>query len=533
LVGTCRDVTDVVLRDERLRFYADVFEHVEIGLSAWQIDRKQEPAELRLVAFNAATERLVGAPLAAKLGQPLAAIVPGLAGTATVDHARAIAGGSPVHTAPPVRLTQAPGAPILSVVLFALPGHHVGLAFQDVTAQVHMQVIQSGERRALELLAAGAPMTEILEVIVRAIEEVSTGIIASILLLDETGTKVRHGAAPGLPTAFNQAVDGAPIGPQAGSCGTAMYRREPVIVTDIDTDPLWVTYRSLAREHGLRSCWSFPIQGEDGRVFGTFALYHREPRSPDDDARELMKRAAHVTAIVLERRILQDQHRALAARIEAAREDERTTIARDIHDQLGQSLTALKLDLGWLRRRVRDPELDQKLDDMARATDDILQSIRRISADLRPGILDDLGLAAAIEWQAEEFERRSGTPCKVRSSLSDLQLDRDLATNLFRVFQESLTNVARHASARQVDVAISLDHGWLHLEIADDGVGVPEIGRRDATLGLLGMRERARRLGGDCTIKRRAPRGTIVSVVVPLRFPAERPAASAAERPAL
>jgi len=110
----------------------------------------------------------------------------------------------------------------------------------------------------------------------------------------------------------------------------------------------------------------------------------------------------------------------------------------------------------------------------------------------------------------------------VRSNLSDVQLDRDLATNLFRIFQESLTNVARHADAKQVDVAIRLDHGRLHLEIADDGVGVPEIGPRGATLGLLGMRERAQRLGGDCTIKRRTPRGTIVSVIVPLKFPAER-----------
>jgi signal transduction histidine kinase len=301
-----------------------------------------------------------------------------------------------------------------------------------------------------------------------------------------------------------------------------MFRRAPVIVTDIETDPLWENYRALAQAHGLRSCWSFPIQGENGRVLGTFALYHREPCEPDDDARELMARAAHVAAIVLERRILQDQHRALAARIEAAREDERSAIARDIHDQLGQAMTALKLDLGWLRRRIAEPELERKLDDMAHATDDVLESIRRISADLRPGILDDLGLGAAIEWQAEEFERRLGIPCKVHSTLSDLQLDRDLATNLFRIFQEALTNVARHASAKQVDVAIGLEHGRMHLEIADDGIGVPEIGPRGATLGLLGMRERARRLGGDCTIRRRKPHGTIVCVVVPLRFPAER-----------
>jgi signal transduction histidine kinase len=234
-----------------------------------------------------------------------------------------------------------------------------------------------------------------------------------------------------------------------------------------------------------------------------------------------MKRAAHVARIVLGRRALDEQRRALAGRIEAAREDERTRIARDVHDQLGQALTALKLDVGWLQRRITDPALAGKLDDMARSTDDILRAVRRIAADLRPGLLDDVGLRAAIEWQAEDFTRRTGTPCTVRSELGDLQLERGLATNLFRIFQEALTNVARHASAHSVEVSLGLDHGQLRLEIADDGVGLPEVGPRGATLGILGMRERAWRLGGECTVKRREPQGTTVAVVVPLRFPAE------------
>jgi len=129
-------------------------------------------------------------------------------------------------------------------------------------------------------------------------------------------------------------------------------------------------------------------------VLGTFALYHRTPRAPDDAALELMKRAAHVAGIVLGRRALDEQRRALAGRIEAAREDERTRIARDVHDQLGQALTALKLDVGWLQRRITDPALAGKLDDMARSTDDILRAVRRIAADLRPGLLDDVGLRA-------------------------------------------------------------------------------------------------------------------------------------------
>jgi signal transduction histidine kinase len=290
---------------------------------------------------------------------------------------------------------------------------------------------------------------------------------------------------------------------------------------DVEADPLWDDHRELARAHGLRSCWSFPILGEHDRVLGTFALYHRTPRAPDDAALELMKRAAHVAGIVLGRRALDEQRGALAGRIEAAREDERTRIARDVHDQLGQALTALKLDVGWLQRRITDPALAGKLDDMARSTDEILRAVRRIAADLRPGILDDVGLRAAIEWQAEDFTRRTGTPCSVRAELGDLQLERGLATNVFRIFQEALTNIARHAGARHVEVSLGLDHGQLRLEIADDGVGLPEVGPRGTTLGILGMRERAWRLGGECTVKRRVPHGTTVTVVVPLRFPAD------------
>jgi signal transduction histidine kinase len=391
----------------------------------------------------------------------------------------------------------------------------------DVTEQVAAQVIQAGERRALEMLADGEPLGDILAVLVRTIEQASPDTIASILLLDETGTRVQHGAAPGLPDAYNAAVHGQPIGPRAGSCGTAMFRKQPVIVVDIETDPLWDDWRELARSHGLRSAWSFPILGEHDRVLGTFALYHRAPRDIDDAARELMKRTAHVTGIVLERRSLDEQRRALAGRIEAAREDERTRIAREVHDQLGQALTALKLDVGWLQRRVADAALTPKLDDMARSIDDILRSVRRIAADLRPGILDDVGLRAAIEWQAEDYERRTATPVTVRSELSDVQLERGLATNVFRIFQEALTNIARHAGAHHVEVALGLDHGMLRLEISDDGIGMPEVGPRGTTLGILGMRERAWRLGGECTAKRRVPRGTVVTVVVPLRFPSE------------
>jgi len=528
LFGTCRDITDEARRDARIRFYGDVFASVQVGLSAWQLDRREAPPELRLVAFNPATEALAGEPLLGRLGQALSAVLPQLQACDLAAAAQRLAAGAAIQKLAPVRFGDAPGAPFVTATLFALPTPHVGLALEDVTAQRSAQILQAGERRALEMLAEGAPLASILEVVVSTIEEVApTGTLASILLLDETGAHVRHGAAPRLPEEYSRLVDGSPVGPRAGSCGTAAFRREPVFVADIATDPLWEDYRELARRFGLAACWAIPILADEGRrVLGTFALYHREPRAPDDAARELLERASHVAGIVLERRALDEQLRALAARIEAIREDERTAIARDIHDQLGQALTALKLDLGWLGRRISDEGLHGKLDEMSRATDDIIQTVRRISADLRPGILDDIGLEAAIEWQAEEFEKRTGMRCSVRAEIGDLYLDRELATTVFRIFQESLTNVARHADAREVEVTLVLERGQIRLEIADDGVGIPEVGPRNSTLGILGMCERARRLGGVCTVKRRTPHGTVVTVVMPLRFPSERRGAS-------
>jgi signal transduction histidine kinase len=359
--------------------------------------------------------------------------------------------------------------------------------------------------------------------VIERIEELAPSAIGSVVMLDPTGTRIHHAAGPSLPDAYIRAIDGLPIGPKAGSCGTAMFRGEPVVVSDVETDPLWDDYRELIRPHGLRACWSYPIRSPDGRVVGTFAVYYREVRAPDADARELIERASHVAGIVIERRRLDDQLRALSDRSDEIREDERTGIAREIHDQLGQALTALKMDIAWVARRLGDPDaVKKKLAEMSHAADEVIAAVRRISAELRPGILDDLGLQAAIEWQAEDFTERTGIRCEVRAALGDVRLDRGLTTAVFRIFQEALTNVARHAGATLIEIELGLEKGRLKLEVADDGVGLPSTTGPSSSLGLLGMRERARRLGGECQIRPREPNGTIVSLRIPLRFPAER-----------
>jgi PAS domain S-box-containing protein len=229
------------------------------------------------------------------------------------------------------------------------------------------------------------------------------------------------------------------------------------------------------------------------------------------------------TGIARERNKLEEQLRDLSAHVEATLEDERTSIAREIHDELGQSLTALKMDIAWIVRRestVSSPlshdALVGKLAEMSSLTDEVIRQVRRISTELRPGVLDDLGLIAAIEWQAQDFEERTGTPCVVRSNVSDAAIERPLATAIFRIFQESLTNVTRHARADHVEVRVEVDDHELTLEVCDDGTGItPEDAASPKSLGLLGIRERAHRFGGTVTIGRGEPRGTVVALRVP------------------
>jgi signal transduction histidine kinase len=380
------------------------------------------------------------------------------------------------------------------------------------------RLVQAGEQRALEMLATGAPLPDVLAELARLVEEMVPEAIASILLMDDTGTRVQHGTAPSLPDSYNRAIHGAVIGPQAGSCGTAAFRRKPVFVSDIEIDPLWEPYRDLARSYGLRACWSFPILANDGHVLGTVAVYYRQPRTADPTVVELVSRVAHVAAIAIERRKIDERGLALSQRIEAIREDERTHIARELHDQLGQSLTALKLEISWLARRLAsDPATIHKLEEVNKAADAIIQSVGRISAGLRPGVLDVLGLEAAISWQSQEFAEQTGITCEVRARLDNVKLDTSLATAVFRIFQEALTNIIRHAKASRVTVNLGFQGSVVVLEVADDGVGLPPSRSRGHSLGLLGMGERARRLGGECVVSQRQPTGTLVSLRVPLR----------------
>jgi PAS domain S-box-containing protein len=196
------------------------------------------------------------------------------------------------------------GHPVFSAS--GTPGEFVGI-LMDVTERRLAEALRDGESRILQMLARDAPLTEILEQLVRVVEAQFAGLLCSVLLLDEDGQHVRHGAAPSLPEAYTKAIDGLPIGPKAGSCGTAMYRREPVVVTDILQDPLWEPYRTVVEPYGLRACWSTPILAHSGKVLGSFAMYYREPRSPSHAETRALEMATHLGGIAIERKLTHEQ----------------------------------------------------------------------------------------------------------------------------------------------------------------------------------------------------------------------------------
>src|SRR6266404_2195913 len=201
---------------------------------------------------------------------------------------------------------------------------------------------REGQNRILEMIAANAPLSEVLKSLVLLIEAQSPEMLCSVLLLSDDGNHIRHGAAPSLPDQYVKAVDGAPIGPKNGSCGTAMYRGKPVIVTDIREDPLWEDYRDLAAASGLRACWSTPIMSGRGKVLGSFAMYYRQPQTPTGDEARLTDVATHIAALAIEHQVTQEALRRTQAELaHAAQVTSMRELAASIGQEVNHTLAAI------------------------------------------------------------------------------------------------------------------------------------------------------------------------------------------------
>ena len=210
----------------------------------------------------------------------------------------------------------------------------------------------------------------------------------------------------------------------------------------------------------------------------------------------------------------------LTAYLENVREEERTRIAREIHDELGQQLTGLKMDASWINKKVGtkvEQNITERIATMIGLIDETVKTVRRISSELRPGILDDLGLVPALEWQCQEFEKRTGIVSECHATVSDHNFDRNLATNIFRVYQEALTNIARHSQATIVETFLIEQNGFIYLTIKDNGVGFDlEEVKSKRSLGLVGMRERAMLFQGELVINSAKGKGTEILLKAPM-----------------
>jgi signal transduction histidine kinase len=224
-------------------------------------------------------------------------------------------------------------------------------------------------------------------------------------------------------------------------------------------------------------------------------------------------------AATVDLRTSREELRELSRHQQTLREEEQKRIARDIHDELGQMLTGLKLDIHLLRKKVDTSSngLPTALEQLSSRVDSTIGSVRRIASEIRPSILDDFGLVAALEWQAAEFERTTGVDCSFACNVDDVDVVPETGAAVFRIFQEALTNVARHAEATKVNVTVALTEDELNVGVEDNGKGI-ELDRlsRSRSLGIIGMRERARLIGATLEIAPRSKGGTAVELAVPL-----------------
>src|SRR6267143_2502138 len=363
-------------------------------------------------------------------------------------------------------------------------------AVLDVTERKRAEALRDGESRILEMIARDAPLEEILENLVRVVEAQFAGLLCSVLLLDEDGQHVRHGAAPSLPQAYTKAIDGLCIGPKAVSCGTAMYRRESVIVTDILQDPLWEPYRGVAEPYGFRACWSTPILAHSGRTLGSFAMYYREPRSPSPAETRALEMANHLGGNAIERKLAREERERLRqAQADLAHINRVTTmgeltasLAHEIKQPISAAVTDAKTCLRWLGRD--QPDVAEAREAASRLVKDVTRAadiIGRISLPFKKGAqqreLVDVNelvreMIALLRSEANRYSISIRT--ELAEDLPKVMADR---IQLQQVFMNLMLNGidAMKETSGGGDLAIKSEagDGQLLISVSDTGVGLP------------------------------------------------------------
>jgi PAS domain S-box-containing protein len=364
----------------------------------------------------------------------------------------------------------------------------------DIEDRKRTEVLLTGEKRLLEMIAKGDSTALILDAFCRLFEELSSGSLTSILLLEPNTNRLRHGAAPSLPTNYTEAIDGLVIGPSVGSCGTAAYRAEPVIVSDIDTDPLWADYRDLALAHGLRACWSRPIVSSDRRVLGTFATYYREPRSPTQQEHNVIEQITHLASIAVERKQAEDAKERLEAQLHQSQKMEAMgTLAGGIAHDFNNILGAI-LGYGELAQKGAPEGSDVRryLDNVMLAGGRAKSLVERILAFSRSSVGErgPINVQAVIEEALEllatslapgvQLDKRleAGDAAVVGDGTQLHQVAMNLCTNALQAMKddgvlEVVLDRAELAQDRRLSHGTLAAGGYVRLCVSDTGSGIP------------------------------------------------------------
>jgi PAS domain S-box-containing protein len=393
-----------------------------------------------------------------------------------------------VHPGGEIREIHTVGHPVLSPSGDIV--EYVGTVI-DITERKRAEALRDGESRILEMIAHDAALEEILETLVRVVEAQFAGLLCSVLLLDEDGLHVRHGAAPSLPEPYSKAIDGLCIGPKAGSCGTAMYRREPVVVTDILQDPLWQSYRDVAEPYGLRACWSTPILAHSGKALGSFAMYYREPRSPSPAETRALEMAPHLAGIAIERKMAREERERLRqAQADLAHINRVTTMGEltaSLAHEIKQPISAAVIDaqtcLQWLGRD--EPDMSEARETASRVVTDVTRAaeiISRVSSLFKKGALQrelvDVNevIREMIALLRSEASRYSiSIHGELADDLPKVMADR---VQLQQVFMNLMLNgidaMKETSGGSELAIKSETDACQLLISVSDTGVGLPQ-----------------------------------------------------------
>jgi len=510
-----------------LPLYLEIVRGLPLGVVILQLENPQDPGSFRIIDLNPAAASITGSTLEDLRGRTLAEF-PKLLKTAIPGRCLdAFQAREPRNLGEisygDARIRQG----IYSVQVFPLSTDFMGVAFENVTDRKHTEdALRESEQR--------------FRLLIQGIQEYA------IFQLDPQGRVVSWNAGA-------ERLKGYRAEEIIGKHFSVFYPREDLI----RGTPEQNLEEAAQRGQSVREGWRLRKDGSlfwgnvvitalrdlKGNLLGFAKLTRdvterREREETLTKAKELLElrveqRAAVLTRVNEELRVeiaereraeeqfkaSLDQLRALAARLQSVREEERTSIAREIHDELGQACTAIKMDLALIGRKTtkRQTHLRAKVDSASRLVDDMIVTLRRIASELRPRTLDDLGLTAALESQAQEFEARTGIHCRVALPEEPLTLDDERSTAIFRIFQESLTNVARHAHATRVEARLERKADQLIFQVRDNGRGFdPAEAKARKSLGLVGMQERALMLNGELQVEGVPGAGTTMILRIPL-----------------